>query len=132
MFSHLSKSTLAQAALFKNKPVYVQFYITARCNLTCQQCNIIYSNSDVRECNIDEIIGNVLLESTSEYGSYMLAFAPIDIIGTSRRSSLCGQGLDLASNTSALSDAQRFDLKEVGLQSEHADSAQASTQVIVE
>ena len=62
----------------------------------------------------------------------MLAFAPIDIIGTSRRSSLCGQGLDLASNTSALSDAQRFDLKEVGLQSEHADSAQASTQVIVE
>ena len=55
MFSHLSKSTLAQAALFKNKPVYVQFYITARCNLTCQQCNIIYSNSDVRECNIDEI-----------------------------------------------------------------------------
>jgi len=55
MFSHLSKSTLTQAALFKNKPVYVQFYITARCNLTCQQCNIIYSNSDVRECNIDEI-----------------------------------------------------------------------------
>ena len=55
MFSHLSKSTLVQAALFKNKPVYVQFYITARCNLTCQQCNIIYSNADVRECNIDEV-----------------------------------------------------------------------------
>jgi MoaA/NifB/PqqE/SkfB family radical SAM enzyme len=35
--------------------VYVQFYITARCNLTCQQCNIIYANSDVRECSLDEI-----------------------------------------------------------------------------
>lgn len=55
MFSSLSKVTLAKAALFKNAPVYVQFYITARCNLTCKQCNIIYANSDVRECTIDEI-----------------------------------------------------------------------------
>jgi len=55
MFSSLSKTTLAKAALFQNAPVYVQFYITARCNLTCQQCNIIYANSDVRECTIDEI-----------------------------------------------------------------------------
>ncbi|MEO0454744.1 MAG: radical SAM protein, partial [Verrucomicrobiota bacterium] len=36
-------------------PIYVQFYITARCNLTCQQCNIIYANSDVRECTTEEI-----------------------------------------------------------------------------
>ncbi|MBF0232142.1 MAG: radical SAM protein [Desulfamplus sp.] len=55
MFSNLSKMTLAKAALFQNAPVYVQFYITARCNLTCEQCNIIYANSDVRECTIDEI-----------------------------------------------------------------------------
>jgi len=55
MFSKLSKSTLAKAAIFKNTPVYVQFYITARCNLTCNQCNIIYANSDVRECTLDEI-----------------------------------------------------------------------------
>jgi len=55
MFSSLSKSTLAKAALFQNAPVYVQFYVTARCNLTCQQCNIIYANSDVRECTIDEV-----------------------------------------------------------------------------
>jgi MoaA/NifB/PqqE/SkfB family radical SAM enzyme len=55
MFSNLSKITLAKAALFQNAPVYVQFYITARCNLTCEQCNIIYANSDVRECTIDEI-----------------------------------------------------------------------------
>jgi molybdenum cofactor biosynthesis enzyme MoaA len=55
MFSSLSKLTLAKAALFQDAPVYVQFYVTARCNLTCQQCNIIYANSDVRECTIDEI-----------------------------------------------------------------------------
>lgn len=55
MFSGLSKTTLAKAALFQNAPVYVQFYVTARCNLTCEQCNIIYANSDVRECTIDEI-----------------------------------------------------------------------------
>ncbi len=47
--------TLAKAALFQDAPVYVQFYITARCNLTCEQCNIIYTNSDVRECTIDEV-----------------------------------------------------------------------------
>ncbi|MDA9819189.1 radical SAM protein [Methylophilaceae bacterium] len=47
--------TLAKAALFQDAPVYVQFYITARCNLTCEQCNIIYANSDVRECTLDEI-----------------------------------------------------------------------------
>ena len=55
MFPRSSKLTLARAALFQNAPVYVQFYITARCNLTCQQCNIIYANSDVRECTLDEI-----------------------------------------------------------------------------
>ncbi len=55
MFSKLSKTTLARAALTQNAPVYVQFYLTARCNLTCQQCNIIYANSDVQECTLDEI-----------------------------------------------------------------------------
>ncbi|HAH31250.1 MAG TPA: hypothetical protein DCL44_02930 [Elusimicrobia bacterium] len=55
MFSSLSKLTLARAALFQDAPVYVQFYVTSRCNLTCGQCNIIYANSDVRECTIDEI-----------------------------------------------------------------------------
>ncbi len=55
MFSRLSKLTLARAALLHDAPVYVQFYVTARCNLTCQQCNIIYANSDVRECTLDEI-----------------------------------------------------------------------------
>jgi len=55
VFPVSSKLTLARAALLQDAPVYVQFYITARCNLTCQQCNIIYANSDVRECTLDEI-----------------------------------------------------------------------------
>jgi MoaA/NifB/PqqE/SkfB family radical SAM enzyme len=55
MFSNRSKVTLARATLLQNAPVYVQFYITARCNLTCKQCNIIYANSDVREATLDEI-----------------------------------------------------------------------------
>ena len=45
LFSDLSKLTLAKAVLLKDSPVYVQFYITARCNLTCNQCNIIYANA---------------------------------------------------------------------------------------
>lgn len=55
MFSSLSKKSLIKATLFKNTPIYVQFYITARCNLTCEQCNIIYSNADVEECSIYQI-----------------------------------------------------------------------------
>lgn len=55
MFSKLSKMTLARAALLQDAPVYVQFYVTARCNLTCEQCNIIYANSDVREVTLDEV-----------------------------------------------------------------------------
>ena len=64
MFSLQSKISLARSTLFQDQPVYVQFYITARCNLTCNQCNIIYANSDTRECTIDEIkiIGDNLAE----------------------------------------------------------------------
>ena len=55
MFSKITKLKLARAAAFKNVPTYVQFYITARCNLRCEQCNIIYANSDCREVTIEEI-----------------------------------------------------------------------------
>lgn len=55
MFSLRSKISLARAALFQDTPIYVQFYVTARCNLTCEQCNIIYANSDLRECTLDEV-----------------------------------------------------------------------------
>lgn len=45
---------LAVSALTKDAPAYVQFYVTARCNLTCEQCNIIYANADQEECTTDE------------------------------------------------------------------------------
>ena len=31
---------LAASIVTKDAPAYVQFYVTARCNLTCEQCNI--------------------------------------------------------------------------------------------
>lgn len=55
MFSAIETIKIAKAMLLKDRPLYVQFYITARCNLACQQCNIIYANSDVREATLDEI-----------------------------------------------------------------------------
>ena len=55
IFSSASKLSLARSAILQDTPIYVQFYITARCNLTCQQCNIRYANADMRECTLDEI-----------------------------------------------------------------------------
>lgn len=55
MFSLTTRVRLAKGLLLRSNPLYAQFYITARCNLTCQQCNIIFANSDVRECTLEEI-----------------------------------------------------------------------------
>ncbi len=45
---------LVSSILTKSTPAYVQFYVTARCNLACEQCNIIYANADQEEVSIDE------------------------------------------------------------------------------
>lgn len=55
MFDFSSKLRIAKGVLLRSNPLYVQFYVTARCNLTCQQCNIVYANSDVTECGIEEV-----------------------------------------------------------------------------
>lgn len=47
-------SKLALSTLTKDYPAYVQFYVTARCNLTCEQCNIIYANADQEECSTEQ------------------------------------------------------------------------------
>ncbi|MDH5180607.1 MAG: radical SAM protein [Gammaproteobacteria bacterium] len=47
-------SKLALSALTKDYPAYVQFYVTARCNLTCEQCNVIYANADQQECTTEQ------------------------------------------------------------------------------
>lgn len=45
---------LGRSLLTKDQPIYVQYYVTARCNLACEQCNVIYANADVREASTDE------------------------------------------------------------------------------
>lgn len=47
-------SRLAVSAVTKDAPAYVQFYITARCNLRCEQCNVIYANADQQEATTDQ------------------------------------------------------------------------------
>lgn len=49
-----SPGNLVASVLTKNRPAYVQFYVTARCNLACEQCNIIYANADQEECSTNE------------------------------------------------------------------------------
>ncbi len=55
MFNLKSAFNIARGLVWRKNPVYVQFYITARCNLTCKQCNIIYANADTREATTAEI-----------------------------------------------------------------------------
>jgi MoaA/NifB/PqqE/SkfB family radical SAM enzyme len=56
MFSLRTKLRLARGILARGRhPLYVQFYVTARCNLTCKQCNIIYANADVGEVSAAQV-----------------------------------------------------------------------------
>jgi MoaA/NifB/PqqE/SkfB family radical SAM enzyme len=55
VFELATKRRIGTGILLKSNPLYVQFYVTARCNLTCQQCNIIYANSDLKECTLAEV-----------------------------------------------------------------------------
>jgi MoaA/NifB/PqqE/SkfB family radical SAM enzyme len=45
---------LAASVLTKDTPAYVQFYVTARCDLTCEQCNVIYANGDQEEATTEQ------------------------------------------------------------------------------
>lgn len=48
---------LVASVLTHQNPLYVQFYVTARCNLRCEQCNVIYANGDQEECTLDQAKG---------------------------------------------------------------------------
>jgi MoaA/NifB/PqqE/SkfB family radical SAM enzyme len=65
-FNLNQKLNLAKSILFKSSPLYVQFYITARCNLVCEQCNIIHAESSQREMDINQI--NKVAENLAEIG----------------------------------------------------------------
>lgn len=45
---------LVSSVLTHQQPIYVQYYVTARCNLRCVQCNVIYSNGDQEECSLEQ------------------------------------------------------------------------------
>lgn len=54
-FNSQQNLNFTRSLLTKTSPAYVQFYITARCNLACEQCNIIYADADDQEMNIHQI-----------------------------------------------------------------------------
>ncbi|MEZ5665909.1 MAG: radical SAM protein [Alphaproteobacteria bacterium] len=54
-FSLQQKVALARSIALKKSPLYVQYYVTARCNLACEQCNIIYADGACDELNITQI-----------------------------------------------------------------------------
>jgi MoaA/NifB/PqqE/SkfB family radical SAM enzyme len=58
---------LLSSVLTHQNPLYVQYYVTARCNLRCEQCNVIYSNGDQNECTIEEI--EVIADNLSKIGT---------------------------------------------------------------
>ena len=66
LFNLSQQYNFAKSFVFKKSPLYVQFYITARCNLACEQCNIIYSDAKHQEMNIDQI--NKVAENLKKIG----------------------------------------------------------------
>lgn len=61
---------LARSLVTKMSPLYVQYYITARCNMVCEQCNIIYAHADCPEMNIRQI--RKMAENLAEIGVCMV------------------------------------------------------------
>lgn len=55
VFTAAQRLRLARSLVRKTGPIYVQFYVTARCHLACEQCNIIYADADAPELTTEEI-----------------------------------------------------------------------------
>ena len=65
IFTLSQKINLAKNVIVK-RPIYVQFYITARCNLACEQCSIIHADAKHQEMNIEQI--NKVAENLKKIG----------------------------------------------------------------
>ena len=65
-FTIKNYENLARSFIYKKNPIYVQYYITARCNLRCEQCSIIYSDARHDEMDIDQI--NLVAENFKNIG----------------------------------------------------------------
>lgn len=56
MFTLQTKAAIARAVLTRKRaPYYIQYYVNGVCNLKCKQCNIVETNSSVRELSLPEI-----------------------------------------------------------------------------
>ena len=65
-------SSIANGAIMRTSPVYVQYYVTARCNLRCQQCNVIFANADQSELNT--MNSKIVLERLANLGVSVVLF----------------------------------------------------------
>ena len=54
----------------QSSPLYVQYYTTARCNLRCEQCNVIYANADKRELKTEEAFK--VVDNLAELGTSVI------------------------------------------------------------
>jgi MoaA/NifB/PqqE/SkfB family radical SAM enzyme len=63
---------LVSATINRDAPLYVQYYTTARCNLRCEQCNVIYANADRRELQTHE--AKKVIENLATIGTQVLLF----------------------------------------------------------
>lgn len=55
MFTVQTFRSIGKALLTKKNPYYIQYFLTGRCNLKCRQCNIVETNSRVRELDLEHI-----------------------------------------------------------------------------
>jgi len=54
-FTLSQKVRIARSLVLRRSPVYVQYYVTARCNMACRHCNINRANADMPEIGLAEI-----------------------------------------------------------------------------
>ena len=55
MFTTQTKLSILKALISKKSPYYIQYYINGQCNLMCKQCNIVETNSGLKNASLDEI-----------------------------------------------------------------------------
>lgn len=111
-------SKVVGAALTKNTPLYVQYYVTARCNLTCEQCNVIYANADQREASLDQAFK--IADNLAEIGTSIVLltggepFVRKDLVQIAKRFHENGIHVRLQTNGIA-KEAQIAELMEAGI-----------------
>ena len=55
MFTNQTKLSIGKALITKKSPYYIQYYINGQCNLMCKQCNIVETNSGLKNATLDEV-----------------------------------------------------------------------------